>query len=193
VEGLSRTHVGWPIRENFRNFRKWTMADLFDELMEKINAGRDALITRYTWFTHVTSENYLQSIQAEGLRPSKVDYPPSLRDRLLAERKHFVVCLHPLGSKLKPSGGGEAPHRTLAVHKAALPKLISLDWSYEWQSYIEKRRHDLPNEPFSEFIVAVAQCLGSIISYEPIAPSDLKIQLDPATDDPSTWPSLTNT
>jgi hypothetical protein len=52
-------------------------SDIYEELFERMKAGRDALADKYPWFTHDTALGQLPGVRKEGLLPHAVSSCPS--------------------------------------------------------------------------------------------------------------------
>lgn len=170
------------------------------EFMEAAADFRLALTKKFSWFIHETPLPNLPSICRNGLLPMK-DFPPPEDVRTYFGSSSIpILCLHPLGSLLVPRGaansldlpmGASEPKRVkLALSSRDLPKRVGLDWSYEWKLQ-ELRFHRTIDDSLDVIGCSIAHEFGSVVSYDPISPSHLRICTSAAESiNPDDWPFL---
>ncbi len=163
------------------------------ELLKNMDAVWAALITRYTWFIHVTSLSKIPDIRKTGIEPRDKGSPPSEVTTELNAAARNIVCLHPLGARMQPGPSGESPYATLAIRYDDLPKKVGLDWSYCWET-VNRKFSDCPDLDMDLFVSHIVLELGSIVSYERIEPQKLRAYCigRPPTN-PIYWPELSKT
>ena len=154
------------------------------ELLRGMITFHAALTDRFKWFIHETPYMNLSSIQSKGLLPMRDALPPAEVASYFESSAVPILCLHPHGSKLIPRGaanglvvpiGGLEPKRLkLAVSSRDLPTRVGLDWSYAWE--LQEARVQGAEQGDLDFLgCEVADEFGSIISYDPISPSLLRV------------------
>ena len=108
-----------------------TMAsDIYEELFERMKAGRDALADKYPWFTHDTALGQLQGIRKEGLLPHAVSSCPSEVINWFGEPGRQIVCLHPVGAAGSVTKGFLATTLAIAVDRGKFrwdDRVVDLD------------------------------------------------------------------
>jgi hypothetical protein len=186
-------------RRDYRNepcvtFVSWGNAmTTLHEIFTNMSGVRDALISRYDWFVHITPLGNLPSIRGDGLTPKSDASPPPEVAKLLGETSRTILCLHPLGAKLKPLGTQSPPFASLAVRASDLPERMGLDWSYSWP-LVEGRMELYSCMPMREFVQRIADEFGSVVSYDAIASARLRVcGQGNSLNDPSNWPMLDET
>ena len=163
---------------------------IHEEIFDDMVGVRRALLEGYRWLTHDTALQHLESVRRRGLVPHFVMTPPQIVFDRLGPNGSHIICLHPVGSDLRPRSSQEGPFIRLGMQSRALPCRIGLDWSYDW-NLAEVLRRDYPNMSARDIFVSVARRRGSVVSYDRIAPSDLRIYgMGSDSYDPSTWSSL---
>jgi hypothetical protein len=160
---------------------------------------RDALISEYRFFTHVSPVRNFESIKRDGLsrrtpdgfNPSRL--PPVVRASI-PDDPDKVVCLWPRGS-LNMNVQKHEPTFVLALASEALPPRLGLDWSHDSWSMACVRRQDAPQRPSIDIFLEVVQGSGSVVSYDPVPPISLLVRPkgSSVTSDPSHWQALPNT
>lgn len=161
------------------------MCQIYAEMFEQMDVVHRTITDTYSWFTHDTPKENLPKVRRLGLWPKPVSACPQvvIAHRGLSGRR--IVCLHPVGSQLRPTSSGYAPFIRLAVGGADLPPAIGLDWSYVWN--LAEQFSDLP---LQEVIQRVAASRGSIVSYHPIPLQHLRVWGKGEPDNPSEWKPL---
>jgi hypothetical protein len=157
------------------------------EILTNMPDVRAAFAARFPAFFHVTAYAYVASIRQHGLRPHKDATAPV--DILSEINTSDILCLRPMGSDLSPIGMAKPPLITLAVISGDLPPRVGLDWSYSYE-LVRGRMKLYPNLPLSDFVNAIANELGSIVSYDTVPPESLRVRCVDCSDDPRTWPHL---
>ncbi|MGC1180386.1 MAG: hypothetical protein WA884_15540 [Methyloceanibacter sp.] len=164
-------------------------SDIYEELFERMKAGRDALADKYPWFTHDTALGQLQGIRKEGLLPHAVSSCPSEVINWFGEPGRQIVCLHPVGAALRPHSSKYGRLIRLAVSGADLPDRVGLDWSYDW-NLARCIRKDSPDKSCNDILLDVARRRGSVAAYDGIPASKLRIWREGLPHDPAQWPKL---
>jgi hypothetical protein len=163
--------------------------DIYDELFEDMQAGRDRLAREYNCFTHDTSHDRLAQIRKHGLLPHDVgSCPQKVFDQFGATGRQ-ILCLHPVGNELRPRSSHDGPLVRLAVKGADLPGRLGLDWSYDWR-LARLIREDTPEKSHNDVLIEVARRRGSIAVYDRIPAAKLRIWKKGLPDDPAQWPRL---
>ncbi len=167
-------------------------SDIYAELFERGDSCREALIAKFQYFTHDTPDKYLPCIKKNGLVPHEVT--PSSGDEFIRyyECRRKITCLRPVGAELCPKSSGPPPFARLAVSSLDLPRLLSLDWSYDW-GLARVLREGSPQRSSVEIFVEVARRRGSIAVYDPIPAIKLTVWQEGLPDDPALWPRLAET
>jgi hypothetical protein len=160
---------------------------------EGMEAARTALIARYQWFVHQSSCEAFESIQRTGLERRRDAGPPELVAKMVKDNPDHLVFLNPLGSNLRHDGTGEPPRFRMAVSSADIPKRPGLDWSmsyYPW-NLAAQLKGEQPNRDNADIFVECVQRSGSVLFYDPIPPSVLRVcpKANPNAD-PLDWPAL---
>jgi hypothetical protein len=163
------------------------------DLLANMPVVREALIRRYTWFIHVTPVGNLASIRSTGLKPVGDAPPPPEVESAGGVVGKNILCLHPLGARKAPQGTKDPPFASIAISSEDLPGSIGLDWSYAWD-LVESRFSRWPDLSIEHFVSRIVRCFGSVVSYEPVAPMNLRVcdKSSPPTN-PLGWPSLLHT
>jgi hypothetical protein len=143
------------------------------ELLRDMVTVRRAFVARFKYFIHVTPADNFDAIRAHGLKPCFDSQPPPEVLQELGDDARNILCLHPLGAKLRPTGTKEPPLISLAVAAEHIPGRLGLDWSYSWVIVLGRMRQH-PTMPIGEFVARIADEFGSIISYDPIPPDSLR-------------------
>lgn len=174
------------------------MTDEANQLLESfltpagMAAAHAALIARYVWFLHVSDAEHFESIQKDGLKPNNPGCAPhGLVTKYLGTKAHAILCLRPLAT-LDTTPSRSTSRFALALDSAALPKLIGLDWSYSgaW-SLPTIIKANAPETPDEIVFCEVVRRWGSVVCYEGIAPSSLRVRCSgQSPDDPATWSEL---
>lgn len=161
------------------------------ELMRSAAAElEEALVARWNWFLHETPIANLASIRQHGLLPKNPDcVVPAGVAAALGGNANQLICLHPLGAKVRPSGTKSGWQARLAIRSTSVPSPISLDWSYEWDRILQEWQA-VAGKSFVEFSSDISHTYGSVAAYSVIPSSQFMIQLRGCPDDPATWPSL---
>jgi hypothetical protein len=155
------------------------------DLLRDMWAVRAQLVLRYEWFIHVTAEKNLQNVLLNGLNPHSDAAAPAEVVTELGQQAENILCLHPLGAKIHPAGLSEPPLVSFAVRAEDLPAKVGLDWSYMWPMVLG--RMDLYTT-IPELIPNVAHSLGSIVSYDKVEPSVIRVFCKGnRPSDPLTW------
>ncbi len=147
------------------------------------------LSANYKWFIHVTPFSNLSGIRANGLLPMQDAHPPGEVESYVGSADVPILCLHPLGSQISPRGaekslilplGAPEPKRIkLAVASRDLPEKVGLDWSYAWE-FQKARLQSADRERLHVIGCAVAHEFGSIVSYDSISSTLLRIPHSPS-------------
>lgn len=179
------------------------ISDANKELLtdEGMAEARNAIALKRNWFVHVTAFDKLTEIAQHGLAPrnpgvaigSPVHVDPDIAAAIGADDGK-ILCLMPLHShSTRPQRS--VPQVALAVSAADLPKRIGVDWSYaDCIDLIDILVRQNPKRPLADIFVEVAIRRGSLVSYDAIVPSALRVwALNTPFDDPSQWPLLSKT
>jgi hypothetical protein len=170
--------------------------DIYKELLEPsgISAARNAIIDAYrgNWFTHWSRIDGFKSVMRLGLQPhypSPARVPEEVRERMGC-RSRLILCFWPPGSPFLVFGDGHHRFR-LALRAEDLPFQLGLDWSHESWSIAGERHAGFPSWDNNKIFVNVVGGTGSLVSYDPVATSFLRVCPRGARDsDPSAWPML---
>jgi hypothetical protein len=100
-----------------------------------------------------------------------------------------ILCLHPVGSTLSPQGMSAAPRMKLSIRSEDLPDRVGLDWSYSYD-LVRGRMELYRDSPLGDFVQTIAQEWGSIVSYDVIPPSNLRVRCKNSNENPREWPLL---
>ena len=171
------------------------------ELLKEMAAFRSALINKFQWFIHSAPDSALGRIRTQGLVVNHFHCAPKeVRDFCKCE-KIPILCLHPMGAKLEPRGtmsnlpdiplGDQDPKKIkFAIGSTDLPARVGLDWTYEWD--VQDRALRKLSKVSVECVgVWLAHELGSIVSYDGIASTSLRVCVKSSDQkNPSSWPSL---
>jgi hypothetical protein len=159
--------------------------------------ARAALVDQYDWFTHASKKSHIHDIIANGLCPQPQIPPGWILPRIIGSK---ITCLspHPKQRALSLSTGEEA--FILAVAADHLPSAIGIDWSFGgWDAYCANYDH-IPNAEIGQSFLKIVKQMESVIAYEPISPSLLRVFPKVTIDlvhrklpDPSEWTSLLST
>ncbi len=109
-------------------------SDIYEELFERMKAGRDALADKYPWFTHDTALGQLQGIRKEGLLPHAVSSCPSEVINWFGEPGRQIVCLHPVGAAGSVPKGFLATTLAIAVDRGKFrwdDRVVDLDPEFQ--------------------------------------------------------------
>ena len=153
---------------------------------------RTALLKRFQWFTHLTPLNNFTSIRAGGLSTQERYRPRAdVLQQILKEIGHGrSLCLHPVGAALCPDPIDDPPYMKLAICGDNLSDRVGLDWSYSWE-IVENRMQGYAANYAAEFAVGIAEQFGSIVCYDAVKASRLRVLCQGnGHDDPSSWRSL---
>ena len=162
--------------------------------------ARRALMAKYHWFIHMKPICKFESIKLTGLQPASQGCPTNNEVASAIGHKvksiDEIICLRPLGDSVHDS----TPYRghtliTLAIPSTILPCIITLDWtnSYAW-GLAPVIKADEPAIENALIFCEVVRRSGSVVIYEPIPPSCLKVLTKSVSPgDPLEWPSLTTT
>jgi hypothetical protein len=155
-----------------------TSEDLYEYLLspEGLSAARQALITRYPLFRHVTTFTAIESIRMHGLQPKwPGGTPPKIVRDIVGDDAQHILCVHPIGA-FEVFTAKDPPRCKLAVSGNDLPERIGLDWSNAgcWDLariiYEDDPRKN-PSDAFAE----VATRRGSVVAYDGIRASVLRV------------------
>ena len=149
---------------------------------------------------HVGDFTRFKSYQEQGLIPLRPlgGQPAACIEnalKVLGRDARSVVCLWPIGSHdARPT----RPHDQtfeMAFAGEDLPEAISLDWSYASALEIAEKIEEFKCVVWSSsqvFVEAVRR-RGSVVSYEPIPPTVLRVRTRACRADPGGWPRLVDT
>jgi hypothetical protein len=174
------------------------MPDIYEELLSPAGmaSARNAVINAYRgrWFFHKSPERNFASIKALGLQPH---YPggvvPDLVRRRLGCRAPLIVCLWPQSSlAMNLDKGDEGKDFVcLAISVTDLPFQIGLDWSHLTWAMAGTRKTGNPNWDTNKVFLNVVDGTGSIVSYDAISASQLRIcSINNSRTDPVQWPLI---
>jgi hypothetical protein len=160
-------------------------------LFDDMNIVRSAVVSAYEWFTHDTALKHLPLIRKHGLLPHLVNgAPDAVIERLGCAGRH-IVCVHPVGADLIPQSSQQRPYVRLAVRVADLPQRVGLDWSYGCWELAQIIKDDSPHMTGLDISKAVIRRRGSLISYDPIGVSTLRVCCNrDQSYTPAPWPML---
>jgi hypothetical protein len=171
------------------------------DLLREMPCVRAALFNRFRWFIHTTSEKNIASIRKTGLEVRKDARPPAeVVNHFHGKNVGPILCLHPLGAMRCPAGAAadqvlligadEPPCVTFAIDREFLPRLVGLDWSYEWPR-VQNWLNNHPQAGVEEAVLHIATEYGSVASYEDIAPDKLRVfSPDQPPANPFNWSKL---
>jgi hypothetical protein len=171
------------------------MADIHDYLLSAIGmaAAKQTLGERIEWFLHTGPVTNFESIKARGLRVAKPEcsVEPQVTQHLGLDK---IVCFQPF-PPLALALGREGKKFKVAISFASLPDRIGLDWSYGgvWAHALSLvRPPDLMSA--EESFVATIKQFGSVVAYDPVPASCLRVLTRNAitSSSPWEWSLLTN-
>jgi hypothetical protein len=163
-------------------------ASIHDEMLGDMPAMRMALGLHFKWYYHVTPIRNVASIRAQGLLPKRDKAALYIVMKYVGPSASNIVCLNPLGADSVPSTVQGGPFACLAIVNEALPRRLSLDWSYDGAFGIaEALRGESAQRPASSIFVESAKRWGSIVAYDALRAYCQGCM----PHDPSRWPMLT--
>jgi hypothetical protein len=157
------------------------------DLLDDMPLLRAALIRKYTCFLHETPEVNINGIRRYGLLANRDAAAPPEVQTALDLQQVPILCLHPLGARLRPRGAAstlclqidqpEPPRVSFAFLAPDLPQRVGLDWSFEWHRQEAELRanEEMPLEAFVELAVQLVNDYGSIAAYDRIGPECLHV------------------
>ena len=162
-------------------------------------AARAAMVKQFSWFEHKAPVSAFDRIKAIGLEPRPVrgffGSVPTIVARRIPVNSNCVVCLWPKGKSILVVGAdeGESLFR-LAVRPKDLPVRLGVDWSFDapWAA-AERLRTQHENRDIGELFAYIANEYGTFLSYDPIPPEALLVQLKDQGDDALNWEPLMKT
>jgi hypothetical protein len=158
-----------------------------EDLLGDFGRFRALTLRRYEWFIHVTSHLNVDAVIASGLIPHSDAMAPDEVVSMLGNDARNILCLHPLGAKIHPSGMSNRPLITFAVRGEDMPRRLGLDWSYEWPMVLSRMKlYD-----FEALVSNVLNDFGSVVSYDTIPPSAIRVFCKKCCpSNPLTWTPL---
>lgn len=148
---------------------------------------RELFCERYGWVTHETGLCLLSEIRRTGLQPRQPCHlPAALAGNSLDNAA--IVCLKPWGSVAATGSSHGGEKLTLAVKSSDLPRMLALDWSYEFQAVLTLWQSCSQSK--AEFCLAVVAEFGSVVALETIPVAALRVRTKGSGSDPATWPTL---
>lgn len=156
---------------------------------EGMATARAALVARFPWFLHVSEKRHLGSIRSRGLEPRNPGCPAPNE-----VGQNTIVCFRPMGTFNTTPNRGELRF-LVAVTGNDLTPTIGLDWSYGgcWNLADLLHAQD-PNRPPENIFCEVVRRFGSVVTYEQLSPSTLRVWTKGTNcNNPETWPLLSET
>ena len=163
-------------------------------------SARAAIANARRWFVHVTSYDSVSEITRVGLRPTnpglasgspvEVDEDVAAAIGIGADE---ILCLMPMPSQdTRPKR--DIPQVAMAVDGSDLPMRIGVDWSYGGcLTLVDVLVRESPTSPLPSIFVEVALRRGSIVSYDIIPATAVRVRTKGApANDPSQWPLLSD-
>jgi hypothetical protein len=166
--------------------------DFDHELLRQkhMEAARELLCAKYTWFQHITAVDHIPSIRRSGIEPRR-DRPPLPHIvNVWGDAFAAVSCFYPVGcSECESRGTQLGPFAKLAIESSQLPYRITTDWTYGYTN-TSKFRDMHPSLSLPDIIVRAIEDRGSVLFYEPVAAKYLRVCAKTSNDDRTTWPRL---
>lgn len=160
--------------------------------------ARASLISKHSWFLHVTGCHSLSGIREVGLLPRNPGEPsgsPAPVDPEIAKAVGSdtgnIVCLMPIFTfNTRPQRS--YAQALLAISGADLPLRIGIDWSYDGcMTLVDILVDENPGMPVPQIFAEVVRRTGCVISYDPVPPAAIRVwTVGLPRGDPGTWPTL---
>jgi hypothetical protein len=155
---------------------------------------RTAIITSYHFLVHCTPPSAVSSILRTGLLPSfpgaETGADMECVHQCLGVQSPPILCFTPPDFRIKYASV------EFAIASTDLPAQVGIDWSFSgyWKSVDEDRQAN-PGDSIEEIVLRAFRRFRSIVTYNSVAPSALRVRVLGSSLDPSTWPmfgTLTN-
>lgn len=159
-------------------------------------AARAVMVARFPWFEHKAPVSAFDGIKRIGLEPRQVRGffrpVPAVVARRITVNSDRAVCLWPKGKSTLVVGADKNERLfRLAVRPHDLPVRLGVDWSFDapWAA-AERLRINYPGRDIGEIFAYVANEYGAFMSYDPIPPEALLVQIKGQSDDATAWHPL---
>lgn len=157
---------------------------LSPEGMQRVRA---AIVSQCQFLVHCAPQDRVPSILVTGLRPSNpgtaMDADMECVKRCLGTDYPRIVCFTPPKHRIK-LGLVE-----FAIATVDLPERVGIDWSFSgyWR-WIDDARQKNPDETLEQIVLRAFGVFRSIVTYDLVPSSALRVRVLNSTVDPYTWP-----
>jgi hypothetical protein len=152
---------------------------------------RAALEQEYPFLVHYAKKRNVSLISGDGLRPSEL--PPATDADMHCVRQSLGIETPPILCFTSPGNwiafGSREPRVEFAIASGDLPDRIGVDWSFgSYWSSVDQERLAEPNESIEEIFLLVFRRFKSIVAYDGVPSSVLRVRLQCSSPNPSSWP-----
>ena len=150
---------------------------------------RTAIASHYDFLVHCAPQDRVPSILMEGLQPSNpgaaLDADMECVKRFLGSAYPPILCFTPPEQRIK-LGLVE-----FAIATADLPERVGIDWSFsEYWWWVDNEHRQNPDESIEQIVLRAFGVFRSIVTYDSVPSSLLRVRVQDSTVDPHTWPQF---